>query len=84
VAALEANNFGCTQKDIVNAIMQIMTAAFISPKDIDLVMTHATCSRSTAVAALEANNFGRTEEDIVNAIMQIMEHDGSWRQSYGH
>jgi hypothetical protein len=36
------------------------------------------------VAALEANNFGRTEEDIVNAIMQIMEHDGSWRQSYGH
>ena len=43
------------------------------PKDIELVMTLATCSRSTAVAALEANNFGRTQADIVNAIMHIME-----------
>ena len=51
------------------------------PKDIELVMTFATCARSTAVAALEANNFGRTQEDIVNAIMHIMEHDSSWRQS---
>ena len=42
------------------------------PKDIELVMTFATCARSTAVAALEANNFGRTQEDIVNAIMHIM------------
>jgi NACalpha-BTF3-like transcription factor len=54
--------------------MHIMTAALTSPKDIELVMTLATCSRSTAVAALEANNFGRTQtqEDIVNAIMHIM------------
>ena len=44
-----------------------------SPRDIELVMTLATCSRSTAVAALEANNFGCTQEDIVNAIMHIME-----------
>ena len=74
VAALEANSFGRTQEDIVNAIMHIMTAALTSPKDIELVMTLATCSRSTAVAALEANNFGRTQtqEDIVNAIMHIM------------
>ena len=77
VAVLEANNFGRTQEDIVNAIMHIMTAALTSPKDIELVMTLATCSRSTAVAALEANNFGRIKEDIVNAIMHIMEHDGS-------
>ena len=44
-----------------------------SPRDIELVMTLATCSRSTAVAALEANNFGCTQEDIVNAIMHIIE-----------
>ena len=43
-----------------------------SPTDIELVMTFATCSRSTAVVALEANNFGRTQEDIGNAIMHIM------------
>jgi NACalpha-BTF3-like transcription factor len=43
-----------------------------SPKDIELVMTFATSSRSTAVADLEANNFGRPQEDIVNAIMHIM------------
>ena len=72
VAALEANNFGRTQEDIVNAIMHIMTAALISPKDIELVMTLAPSFCSTAVAALEANNFGRTQEDIVNAIMHIM------------
>ena len=57
------------QEDIVNAIMHIMTTAL--SKVIELVMTLATCSRSTAVAALEANNFGRTQEDIVNAIMHI-------------
>ena len=43
-----------------------------SPEDIELVMTQASCSRSTAVAALEANNFGRTQKDIVEAIMRIM------------
>jgi NACalpha-BTF3-like transcription factor len=43
-----------------------------SPVHIELVMTLATCSRSTAVVALEANNFGRTQEDIGNAIMHIM------------
>ena len=42
-----------------------------SPEDIELVMTQAPCSRSTAVAALEANNFGRTQKDIVEAIMHI-------------
>ena len=49
-----------------------MTAADASPKDIELVMTFATCSRSRAVAALEANNFGRTQEDIGTAIMHLM------------
>jgi hypothetical protein len=106
VAALEANNFGRTQEDIVNAIMHIMTADLChrtirgkavnrkridreplgtpvgkqleasdesgaSPKDIELVMTLATSSRSTAVAALEANNFGRTQEDIVNGMTAV-------------
>ena len=35
-------------------------------------MTHAPCSRRTAVAAFKANNCGRTQNDIVEAIMHIM------------
>jgi nascent polypeptide-associated complex subunit alpha len=38
----------------------------IEPKDIELVMSQVSCSRSKAVAALKANN-----NDIVEAIMQL-------------
>merc|ERR1712136_464766 len=38
----------------------------IEPKDIELVMSQVSCSRSKAVSALRANN-----NDIVEAIMQL-------------
>ena len=38
----------------------------LEPKDIELVMSQASCSRSKAVAALKAN-----DGDIVNAIMEL-------------
>ncbi|KAJ8605312.1 hypothetical protein CTAYLR_002342 [Chrysophaeum taylorii] len=38
----------------------------LEPKDIDLVMSQATCSRAKAVAALKTN-----DGDIVNAIMEL-------------
>ena len=38
----------------------------LEPKDIELVMSQASCSRSKAVTALKAN-----DGDIVNAIMEL-------------
>jgi len=38
----------------------------LEPKDIELVMSQASCSRGKAVAALKAN-----DGDIVNAIMEL-------------